>query len=110
MNARTVARKPRWIWLYTLVPAAFLLFWGADLIPESGIWRILAECCAVLAVCILAKAWVSANRVALTGIEAKIAADSEVDSPEALLKSSARTGPIQPQPFAPARARLGVMR
>lgn len=110
MNASMAVRKPRWIWLYALVPAAFVLLWGADLIPEAGIWRVLAECCAVLAVGILAKAWVSANRVALTGVDAGTVADSEVDSPDVLRSVSGRTSRIQPQPFAPAQARLRVAR
>jgi hypothetical protein len=110
MHARMLVKKPRWIWLYALVPVAFLLLCGADLIPESGIWRVLAECCAVIAVCILAKTWVSANRLALTEMNARTPAESEADSPEALQEFSGRNGRIQAQPFATARTSLRMVR
>jgi hypothetical protein len=110
MYAKTIDRKPRWVWLYALVPAAFLLLWGADLIPVAGFWRILAECGAVLAVCVLAKVWVSANRVALTRVDVGIALDAEVDSPDVLQSYPGRTSRIQPQPLAVAQARLRAVR
>ena len=109
MQARAIVPKPRWIWLYALVPAALLLLWVADLIPEAGFWRVLAECGAVLSVCILARVWVSANRVALTHMDESTSVASEAASPEILLSFHRRNRRIRPQPFS-ARARLRTVR
>ena len=109
MQARSVVRKPRWMWLYALVPAVLLLMWAADLIPEPGFRRVLAECGAILAVRILARAWVSANRVALTHMDESTGVASEAASPEALVSFQRRNRRIRPQLFA-ARARLRTVR
>lgn len=109
---RTGSPAPKWIWLYALVPVALLLLWVSDLIPETGIWRVLSECLAVLAVCGLAVVWVSANRNALSQIDSEtlLEAESAVDFQENLVSLPKRPRRFRPQTVAASPTRLPVAR
>jgi len=58
-------KRPAWFLLYSLLPAAVLLFLLAELIPETNLWRAVTQSAILLVVLGAALAWVRGNRVHL---------------------------------------------